>query len=653
MIGTPRNANRPPADDALVRSPGVAWLRTSHLGSTNSSRRWACTVAASGVATGAGAGAGLSPTLAVAVGLVWAIAGISDLVATLAVKRFAQAGLGLATHRRQIEQMLADQFVDLPTHGWLAEASEALVAAESRFASLPAATGDDRRAVAAAVADIRAIEADLARSRDKRRAWRNRVPTSASGSFAKSAVAEDPDVLIRLYGDPTNLPDRLGPRSRDVLARVGAVLDDVRILNTPQTEWAVLLFTLWARALLVAGAPLLAAASLGYIPLHDGWSLRDLPWALAGAWSAGTALCAPWIATTVMRRDARGAHVRRWLMVVEIPLSLVAIALTPCWAVAVFASGWTNWWQRPEFVWTRMFAWMVVVGGLLAGGMAIQDATTADVVVEFAIAMTVVAIIGASYGAMLPLSATLLARTLIGGLLTPRRARDRADARIADAIRHLLAAARAIEERSPDDAGAVRDVRKLRESAGMLGVRAREGERWARRTPLGLGKLLESAMQDAGVMSSEPKAALLLEEALRNGDPEPVTLEDPTYYQRRLAQTRFRRRRSARALRLLITEVVREARRHGTGPLITHCRLEGDRVVVRFANRVRPGPVRPGRGNGDGNLRTLAGLLPGGDIDVRGMVSGSFIELPGPAQLFGVQASFSIVALDGIEDHPT
>ncbi len=653
MIGTPPTADRPPADDAPARLRSAAPLRAGRLRTTDTAWHWAFTVIASGVVTVVVALLGLSPVLAVALGLAWAVAGISDLVATLVVKRFGEAGAGVATHRLQIEQMLADQFVDKPTHGWLAAAHEALVAAESRFASLPSATADDRRSIAGAVADIRAIEVDLARSRDKRRAWRDRVPASASGSFAKSAVAEDPDVLIRLYGDPANLPDRLGPRSRDVLARVGAVLDDVRILNTPQTEWAVLLFTLWARVLLVAGAPLLASASLGYVPLQDGWSLRDLPWALASAWSTATALCAPWIATTVMRRDARGAQVRRRLLLVEIPLSLGAIVLTPCWAVATFAAGWTNWWQRPEFVWLRLWTWMAVVCGLLAAGMAIRGTTATDVAMEFVVAMTVVAIIGASYGAMLPLSTSLLLRTLIGGLLAPRRARDRADARIAESIRHLLDAAHAIELRSPDDPQAARDVGVLRESARMLGVRTGDGERWAHRTPLGLAKLVERALQDAGVMSGEPRATLLLEEAERSGDPEPVTLEDPTYHQRRLKPARFRRRREANALRLLITEVVREARRHGTGPLTTVCRLDGDRVIVRFANRVRPGPARPGRGNGAANLRGLAQSLPGGRIDTRGMVSGSFIELPGQTERFGVEASFSTAALEAIEDHPT
>ncbi len=634
------------------RPPSVGSHR-GRLGTTRSYGRWAFAVSASGALTGAAAATGLPAVLAVALGMAWAVGGITDLVAKLVAQRYERVGRGVTTHQLAMERMLADQFVDAPTHGWLAEAHEALVASRARFARLPTATSGDARAVTSAIAVIHAIEADLRHTRASRLAWTDDAPPSLSGGFAIQAVAEDPDVLIRLYGDPANLPDWLGPRGRDVLARVGAVLDDVRILNTPQTEWAVLLFTLWARALLVGGAPLLAAVSLGEPPLQDGWALRDLPWAIAGTWSILTALAAPWIATAVMLRDDHGSRVRRWLLVVEIPLALVAVLCTPCWPVVVFAVGWTNWWQRPEFDWLRLGAWMIVVGTLLATGMGLHGTDVLDVLVEFVFAMTAIAIVGATYGAMLPVSASLLARTLLGGLLTPRRARNRANVRINDSIRQLLDAARAIERHSPDDPSAARDVSKLRESAQMLGARADAGDRWARRTPLGLETLVDGALGEAGVMSDEPKAVVLLEEAQRSGAPEPVTLDEPAFHQRRLRVARFRRRSDARALRLLVTEVVREARRHGTGPLVTVCRMEGDRVVVRFANAVPPGPPRAGRGNGASNLRRLARSLADGQIDTRGMVEGSFIDLPDLARRFGVQASFDAAALEGIDDHPT
>ena len=83
------------------------------------------------------------------------------------------------------------------------------------------------------------------------------------------------------------------------------------------------------------------------------------------------------------------------------------------------------------------------------------------------------------------------------------------------------------------------------------------------------------------------------------------------------------------------------------------CRLDADRVVLRFANPVRPGPPRRGRGNGVGNLTRLAAALPDGRIDTREVVAGSFIDLPDRARRFGVQVSFSTAALHALEDDPS
>ena len=646
MIGT-RPATLAP--DQPLQPPSSSRLRGGRLDSTRTPRRWACTVASSGLLVCALVAVGLPRPVALVLGLVSAVAVISDLIAGLVLTRFRRADRGMTAHQSQIERMLADEFMDGSTHGWLGDAHEALVMARSRFARVADGATDELRIVAAALTTIREIEDDLRDSQGKRRDWEGRPPSS-TGAYAATAVVEDPDVLMKLHSDPANLPDRLGPRGRDVLARAGAVLDDVRVLNTPQTEWAVLLFTLWARAMLVCGAPLLASQSFGELPWQSGPGWQDLPWALAAIWAIATALLAPRIATDVMRHDDEGARARRVLLAVEVPLAVAAIVCTPCWPVVAFAAGWTNWWQRPDFGWLRQAAWIAIVGSLLAAGMALRHADPAAVAAEFAIAMGVVALIGASYGAMLPVSASLMARTLVGGLLTPRRARDRADVRIGDSINHLLDAARAIEQRSPDDPQAARDVGKLRESARMLGVRADVGDRWARRTPLGLDNLVDGALDDAGVMSNDPRAYLLLEQARLMGGPEPVTLDEPTFHQRRLARARFRERRHARALRLLVTEVVLEARRHGTGPLVTICRLERDRVLVRFANVTRPGPARPGRGNGAVDLRRLASSLPDGRIDTRGPVDGSFVDLPARAARFGVQLSFSTTALHTIDE---
>lgn len=634
----------------MRQSPSLA-IEHRAIGAARSHRRWALIVVASGALSGALAGAGLAGVLAVAVGLAAAAAGIGDLVASLIVDRFEEVGQNVARHQATVEDRLFDQLVDGSTHGWFAQAAETLDGAQTRLERHGSAGSEHAQAVAGARTLVAEIELRLARSEVDRRPWHGRgLPAGASWSFARPEPGEEPASFVRLYSDPSNAPDWLGPRSRDAVVRAGAVLDNVRLLHTAQIEWAVLLFTLWARALLVGGAPLLASVSLGRVPLQDGWSARDLPWALATSWSAATALRAPWIASAVMRRDEQGATVRRRLLIVEVPLCVAAIVASPCWAVAVFAAGWTNWWQRPDFDWARLAWWIVLVGGLLTTGAALAGAGPAQCFVEFAITMTVVAVIGGSYGAMLPVSASLMARALTAGLLTPRRAQARADERLGDSVRQLLQAARAIELSSPDDPSAIWDSRRLADVARALGARADEGDRWSRRTPLGLPALLLGALSGAGPIAGSPEAASVLHDALRAGEPEPVTIETPSLHQSRLKHARLRRRKAARALSLAIVETVREARRHGTGPLTTLCRLEDDRVVLRFANLVRPGPARPGRGTGASRLWSLVGSLPDGRIDTRELVASSFVDYPSGPDRFGVQISFSSDALDDLAD---
>lgn len=603
------------------------------------------------MATAAAALVGAPGALAVAAGLACAVAGIGDLIALLVMERFERIGRGVAEQRTQLERMLVDQFVDKPTHGWFADAEEALAAAQSRFARRQPAAVAESATIGAALKVIEEIEHGLRTSWGSRSAWPDGPPTSASGVFAASIAGEEPGTVARLYGDPSNMPDWLGPRGRNALARFGAILDDVRLLPNARIEWAVLLFTLWTRAVLVCGAPLLAGVSLGIAPLEHGWAPRDMPWVLVSVWSAVTAFAAPWIATAVMRRDENGARARRWLLVVEMPLAIAAILCTPCWPVVVFAAGWTNWWQRPDPSLLRYALWIGLVAAGLTAGMAVADSSSVDIFAEFAISMTAVAIMGGSYGAMLPLSASVLARAIASGVVTSRRARARADDRLREAVKRLDGAADAIEHGADDDALAGRDARHLRECARALSLRADAGDRAARRPPLGLRALIGNALCDEGVMTDSPKAIDLLEEATLAGEPEPVSIAEPVFHQRRLAGARLRERRDAKALRLLVREVAREARRHGTGPLMTVCRIEDDRVLLQFANAVRPGPGRAGRGTGKSTLSRLAAALPDGRIDLRRRIPGSFVDLPSEVERFGVQASFRADALDGIEEN--
>jgi hypothetical protein len=79
------------------------------------------------------------------------------------------------------------------------------------------------------------------------------------------------------------------------------------------------------------------------------------------------------------------------------------------------------------------------------------------------------------------------------------------------------------------------------------------------------------------------------------------------------------------------------------------CRSRATASSSDSRTRCATGRARPGRGNGATNLRQLAASLPDGRLDRREVVAGSFVELPEHVQRFGVQASFHIGALQGIE----
>jgi hypothetical protein len=262
--------------------------------------------------------------------------------------------------------------------------------------------------------------------------------------------------------------------------------------------------------------------------------------------------------------------------------------------------------------------------------------------------MAVVAVIGSSQGAMLPVSATMLAQVIVGGLLSPRRARHRADEQISVAIRQLLEAATVIQTRSPPgDSRAAADVQTLRDIAGALAARADTNDHWAGRSPLGLKTLLETALERAGgPRYSSPKAAFHAAEAERTGRREPLTTLPPSFYSDGLAVLRLKHRSHARSLSLLVVKIVEEARRYGSGALHTRCHQEGGRLVLRFANPTGLEFVAAGRGTGAETLRKLACEIPGCAIDSRGPIDGTFIDLPAAAQRFGVQVSLPMALFD-------
>ena len=248
--------------------------------------------------------------------------------------------------------------------------------------------------------------------------------------------------LVR-YGDPDRVPAFLGPTGRDVFMRVGRTLDDVRLLHNLRIEKAVLLFTFWARALLLGLAPLLGAITFGPVPLHQGsTTVEDILWAVALVYAIAVTVRAPRLSQIVLERTEQAQQLRRRLVLVEVPIATALMIAFPAWPTAAFAAGWTNWWQRnfrppgekAEFSWPRLVVYvLVVIASLIAGFLFFGRVSPVHAAEEIVVSLIVIAAVGGSYGAMFPLSGAVLADR--GGLPpgpTPRTAAHKAGGRAGD-----------------------------------------------------------------------------------------------------------------------------------------------------------------------------------------------------------------------------
>jgi hypothetical protein len=612
--------------------------------------RWATAVVASIGVAGAVDALGAPQGVGVAVAFVVALLGVGNLVFEIVLARRAMVVAGLKEHLAEERGLGALDYLEEPTHGHLSLAAEALAATRSRMVTIGGFPADGLETIVAALQVIEGLEESIRETSAVRALRRDRGRGRAVGGLAaKNSYHADGDPMT-LYQDPSNLPDWIhGPHVRKAMRRLGAVLDDVRLLHDAQIEWSVLLFTMWARLVFVASAPLLTGATFGHAPLMGGLEARDIPWLCEVVVATGTALAAPWIARTVMQRDDLGTETRRWLLALEVPVTVAALLATPCWPVASFAAGWTNWWQRPTFSWGKLAAWIVAVSACMAGGMVLAGVAPGRIAGEIAVAMAAIAVIGSSQGAMLPISATLLAQVIVGGLISPRSAQHRADEEISSAIRHLVKAAKVIDAWSPQgDVRAETDAGSLRDIAGVLAARSDTTDRWAGRAPLGLRTLLETALEKAvGARFSSPGALPNTREASHAAGSDTLMTLPPSFYADALGALRLKRRGHARSLSLLVVEIVEEARRYGSGAFETRCHRQDDRIVLRFSNRIRYGAIRHGRGTGQETLRNLAAEMPGCTIDWRGPVDGTFVDLPSAARRFGVEVS---LPLDLFED---
>jgi hypothetical protein len=541
-------------------------------------------------------------------------------------RRSIRHALDIAPGRRAYERSRArayrDLLLDEGTH------HPALRHARDDLAALTA--GDPAvRELAAALAQVDAIERQLERTKAERDRAALERRERLLGGFAPRAPSRRDDPL-QLYGVRSELLSGAPPLVRDLAQQTGAVLDEIRLLHTAEIEWSTLLFTLWSRAALVALAPTLGAVTAA--PVR-----RRRVWLLATGVSLATAVAAPTVATAVMRRDRTGQLTRRGLLAAEVPLACALLVVEPSWLTSVFAVGWTNWAQRPDFRWGRLAGFVGTVVCLQGAGMARRRVPAGRAAIEIAGTLTVIFYTGSSYGAILPLSAsTALEVVLFGGLRQARAPRE-AQALMTKVERSLRAAAATA-------AGSGRP--SLLEAADVLARNAARIER----APEVLGQLVETAYRHSEVPARRSEEALARQEAAAQAAlPEPVVLRTPTFEPGDLRTARLRERRDAQVLHDILVVLIGEADVHGMGPLFVTWSLEDGRLVLRVANRKRDPPVPGLRGSGAMRLQRLAGRLTrDGRVDLRRDVDGSFAGLEPRPGWYGVQISCDAEALDSV-----
>jgi hypothetical protein len=533
--------------------------------------------------------------------------------------------------------------LDEPTHGSLAIAQKALVRARARLETGGESRAGDLAVLAAALVAVNELEQAILDSHAARAlgARRPRFSLARLAAFDDQHPADDP---LWLYQDPAHFPSwTLRPRLRRTVATLGAVLDDLRLLHTPEVEHEVLVFTLRVRALILFAAPWCGPFSSGVTPDARGRGPDRRPWTAACCLSLLTAATAPVLANVVIGSGTRATAARATLLCVEVPVALAAVFTTPSWPIAVFAVGGSNWWQRPRFHGGRLVLWMGAVAGGLGVGLGRHHHGGRVLLRESVATFVVSGVIGDSYGALLPATTALLGRILASAVASPVRARREAAAQLALTVDQLVRAAEALRRDPRLDLMEVEALALVRVAA-KLGSAATPSRR-RRRMPGLLKDELDDALTATGcAWSGSPHGALGVALSELADEPEPLTLLRASPYDDLVGSLRLRRRTDARGLRRVVRLVVAEAEHHGTGPLTTRFFREADRVVVRWANGIRTGSAQTGRGTGGIRLLGAVTAIEGATLDTRAQVDGGFVDLPPAARRFGVQISIPLAA---------
>ncbi|MGV1048816.1 MAG: hypothetical protein ACOYD4_09880 [Solirubrobacterales bacterium] len=463
------------------------------------------------------------------------------------------------------------------------------------------------------------------------------------------AVAGHAEVVAERIGGSlkpySGTPQQLVPsRLRGAGTQLSMVLDEVRVLHNAEIERSVLIFTLLARAALVVMAPLLGAWTQAETPLIDTGTLADLVWLAAAAVSVLTLAMAPGIVDTVMRDDEDASRFRHRLLVVEVPMCLLAMPLLPAWTVVVFAVGWTNWWQRQtprlEFDWAKLGVFVGAVVALQCLGLAVQRVPADNIALEVAITLTAIAVIGGSYGAMLPLALATMVAVIVGDGSRSIRTARRARGSLLDCARQLRSTASLIDATGPEMPLARNAATLSRQAAGKL---EREADLFGRRgllAPQVVAELFDQAIAASSLNRADAVQLDLERQAAADlGEGEPAFALEPILGE--FAEARLTRQHHARVLRAILVTAYNEARVHGTKGVRASLEQPSEKLRLRVGNLARPRSLGTS-GEGGSRIASLTAKLPGGALTEPPRLR-SAVELgyPGNADWWVVEITFS------------
>jgi hypothetical protein len=460
------------------------------------------------------------------------------------------------------------------------------------------------------------------------------------------AVAERSGGSLKPY---SWTPQQLIPaRLRGASTQLSMILDEVRVLHNAEIERSVLLFTLLARATLVAMAPLLGAWTKADTPWVETDLVADLVWAAAALVSLATLAMAPRIIDTVMRDEESASRFRHRLLQIEVPICLLAVPLLPAWTVVVFTAGWTNWWQRQtprlEFDWSKLAVYVGVVVLLQVLGLTAQSLEGGEIALEVTIALAAIAVIGGSYGAMLPLALATVVAVVIGDGSRSIRTARRARGGLLDCARQLRATASLIDTTGPEMPQARNAATLSRQAASNL---EREADLFGRRgllAPQVLAELFDQAIGDSRLLRAGSVQLDLERRAAEDQgvDPPAFALE-PILGD--LAFARMAKQRHARILRAILVTAYNEAGVHGSRGVRAELQHAFGRLRLYVANLPRPDSEGT-YGSGGKRLADLASKLPGGSLVAPlGLRAAAELGYPGSSPWWVVEVSFDAKVL--------